>query len=304
MRLNEALQLFLGQYKPSSARSYRAELAPMVAWIGNRDLVDVAPVDLLRYVAAEINGRELAPATRLKRVKAIKTFFRWCESMDFIEDSPARKLRNPRDNHRETRNKAMSEDHLRQLIAYAAGETPLSKARPRDLALFLFMYDTGLRVGAVASMTVKSLYMEERLCITRGKNDRDHVVTWGDWAHEALVEWLDRRSNELGLYVWHPRGKPMLGSSISQIIRRACKALGLPSYGGHALRHALGHRAGDDDANIRLIQAMLGHANSKDTESYVPLDQDAALRRMRKLSMQKPANFGKTIPFDPNKKAT
>lgn len=301
--LQDAINLFVGTYKPSSAKSYRWSLSSFVRWMGaGRPLSEIDNVDLLRFVASEINQKDYAPATKVKRVKAVKRFFNWCVEMGFLSESPATVLKTPSVPRKLSREKAMPEWVFNRILAYAEGETPHSARRPRDLALLLMLSSTGIRRISAAHLTMNAIDMDRRLAFIIGKGGHEHVVRFSPYCADVLAEWFAMRTSEAGDYLWMKDGRFIKPEAIAQIIRRMCKAVDAGSYGSHSIRHKLGHAAADAGVPITITATMLGHASTKTTETYYPADFETAHQMMDKLAKSNPSSGDKLRNF-PRKKA-
>ena len=294
INLADAIALFLSQKTAGSAKAYGVELIPLRDWVGpNRPVAAVNALELVQYVVRECPPERYAPATRLKKVKAIRIFFNWLVKKRLITESPASLVDLPRVPRELTRQKAMPDEDARLLIQYAEGNTTLSARRPRDLALFLMMYDTGIRRGEAAGLTVEALDLDRKQAYIFGKGRR-HMIRWGSACHLALVAWLEDHPGRGALF--HPQGKPMQAASISQIIRRACKVLKINSWGAHSLRHAFGHRLADNGVPITLAQVALGHESDASTKVYFPHDLPSAMDAMERLAYR---DFADETPAKP-----
>lgn len=291
MDLQHAVQLFLGEQRPTTRTSYQYVLNNMTQYVGpQRPIERVSTTDLLEYMQG-IRSRNLAPATDNKYIKTIKTFFNWLVKAGYLQESPAAILRQPRLPAYVTRDKAMPDDKLAIVLDYA-------QWRPRDYALILFLADTGCRRTGAATLQVKDLMLDQQRAYVTEKGDKTRLVAYGSECSKALRRWLDIRIDE-GPYVFHRRGNAIKPAAISQIFRRACIAAGVGSYGSHSLRHRKGHQLADARVAPSVAATALGHSDPSITfKHYYPADWESAEKELRSLSIHRStANVTPSKPY-------
>lgn len=287
--LDQAINLFLGEHKPTSAASYGYELRQMSDFVGGaRPVEGITPALMIEY-HQWLRSKNYAPATLTKKIKSAKIFFSWCARLELVPRSPATALKQPRPPRAITRDKAMREDELSKILAAV-------EFKPRDTALILFLADTGVRRGAAAGMRIGDLDMRNRRAVVTGKGDKTRTVSFGWECDTALKKWLAKRNNSQGDYVWHRYGAPMQAANVSRIVRRACEAAGVRSLGAHSLRHRKGHQFADARIAPSVAATALGHSDVVITLThYYPSDEATAESEMQRLSYR-PAGE-KTIRF-------
>lgn len=285
MNLQKALDIFIGQYKPSTARAYLGCLDPLLAYLGpSRDPDSVKPVEVTEYVNhLKSDERGLALTTQQKHIKTIKTFFRWMYRSEVTATDKSKELRQRRVPTRIGRHKAMTEDELATLRDFLKWHT-------RNYAILLFLADTGCRAGGVASLvmgpplsagqspTEPGLYLDRNMAIVTEKGEKERPVAFGEATKAALAAWLLRRPRVESPYIFVTnRGTPLTTETISQMIRRSCEKVGIRSLGAHSLRHRKGHQLADNRVAITVAATVLGHSDPGITANfYFPNDWDRA----------------------------
>lgn len=282
MDLQSAIKLFLGEYKPTTAASYRYPLLNMQAFIKpTRPLHEIRPADLVAYMQ-EVRGRDSvrSPATINKYVKTIKRFFNWCVSLDLIEESPARTALKQRSAKKAIgRDKAIPDKELEKLLQYA-------EFHPRTYALVMFLADTGCRRGGAAGLRWEDVKTDELRAVVTEKGDKTRPVFFGPIAAKALAAWQLKQPAGDG-YVFSLDGKKISSPAVSQVVRRACVAAGIQSRGPHSLRHRKGHQLADDKVAPSISAAMLGHSSVDTTLTYYyPHDYDRVEKVARALAIK------------------
>lgn len=317
--LGDVIDAYLGKFKPTSYKTKRRDLLPLRDYIGAKRPVDeIDGFDLLRYAGSQINcdtcndGKPYANNTRRTKLKTIRIFFNWCYQMKLVKDNPAVMLEVPPEAVSETRDKAFSDEERRLLIDYAEGRTKHSGRRLRDLALFLFCNDTGVRRGSLALMRRRDVDLVARTarCLNTKlrTGSRPYTVHFTEYTARVLGEWFDELPDSQDCYLWstRPPGAKMSNDSISQITGRACDALGIARRSVHGWRHALGHRMSDAGASPNLVARVLNNSEDVARRYYTPRDDETAWRRALALGFDDPdseAGDDKIIPFNQRKKS-
>lgn len=301
--LKEAIDLFLGDKKESTADSYRPVLYRFCDWVGSaRQLPEILPLDMDRYFQSQIKPHDYAVATYNKHIKTLRTFFNWYVKRDVIEQSPVRHIQYKKKPQRVDRDNAITDEELERVI-----ETARNKAlhrngthgSPRSYALVLFAADSGARPGEIASMTAESIDFPNGSAVVEGKVGL-RVVWFGSECANAIRSWLSWRSGRydlVGNHIWSLDGSHLRASGISQIIRRACLDAGVRSMGTYYFRHYKGYQFSDNGTGTTIAATAMGHSPQTYWESYGARDLDAAEKASRELTYRpkiKKFSSGKT----------
>lgn len=157
----------------------------------------------------------------------------------------------------------------------------------RDRALLEILYATGARISEATAIRPADLSIREGLVRLRGKGGRERIVPVG---REAL-RWLGRyvadarpallgRRTDPGWLFLSRRGRRLARNSAWHAVKRAARAAGLASRTTpHVLRHAFATHLVENEADLRAVQELLGHARIATTEIYTHL----STRRLRAL---------------------
>lgn len=312
MELTEALGLFLLALeargcRSATVKSYRMRLAGLVTFLGARGVSDlgvVGPGDLDGWVVSLRRQRArwvdhparseqaggLSPVTISGRIQSAKALFDWCVRREYLEKSPGSHLRRPRVDNRCDGSKVMAVEDLARLVAVAekraeAGRPPACAGR-RDLALLLFLVETGCRVGECASLRVGWLDLEEGDGLVEGKTGQRAVdFTWV--TAEALGAWLAVRPAAGHNLVWVGRyGSGLSAGGIYGVLRRLAKEAGVKGrFNPHSIRHLVG-QSWADQVNLELVRRKLGHADIRTTAAfYSNQDRKRVKAATRRLSL-------------------
>lgn len=295
MRLDAAINLFLGEFKQTTAKTYAASLFIMRDWLGPaRELSSLKPEMLVEFFQQRIYAESYAyaAATIQKHTKTVKTFFNWCVRIELITRSPAQVIRGKKLPRAISREKAMRDDELAKILDAV-------RYKPRDYALILFLADTGARRGGAAGLTAKDINWDKLIATVTEKGEKPRLVAFSPLCAQAIRHWLMYRSAHYrvtGVHIFTQDGQPMRPENISLIIRRAARVAGVRVLSSHSLRHRKGHQFADQRIAPSIAATALGHSDSVITIShYYPSDWDTAEKALREL-MTNPSTLS---PDDP-----
>jgi integrase len=278
MTLQEAIDLFIGGYKPSTRETYGYPLAYLRDMLGAaRPMKDITPAHLTAY----FQTRKSKPATLRRYIKTCKTFFNWAVRLRIIEQSPAEPIKTTKIPHAVDRSKAITDEEVGLLLKAC-------KDSPRDYALVLFLLDTGCRRGGATGLRVGDIDWFRSEANVTEKGDKKRKVLFGEDCRTAIIRWLEFRSvryKVTGIYVFSFDGEPFLARNISAAFRKACKTAGIRNLGPHSARHRKGHQLADEKVAPTIAATALGHESERTTLAfYYPRDWDTAAAELRKLT--------------------
>lgn len=240
----------------------------------------------------DCDAQGLAASTRARRLSSIKQLFRFAYEEGWRDDNPALKIRGP--GQAKSLPKTLTEAQVEALLV-AAREVGRSDAEQlRNTCMMELLYATGMRVSELVSLPVSAARGEPQLLLIRGKGDKDRLAPLSNEARIALSDWLEHRDADEEAARLEKGAKPSLflfpsGSSVGHLTRHrfygiikqiAVKAGVSPSdVTPHRLRHAFATHLLANGADLRSIQALLGHADLATTEIYTHVLEE----RLREL---------------------
>ncbi len=257
-----------------------AHLKRFIDWCAERSLdrpQDVTRPVLERYRRhlyhyRKASGEALSFATQQQRLLPLRAFFKWLARENFILSNPASELELPRV-HRRLPAHILSLEEIEAVLAQTRVHGLIGI---RDRAIIETLYSTGLRRSELAHLKLYELDLKNgTLLVREGKGRKDRYVPLGARAIAALKAYLDDVRSELVLepdsgYVFmHEFGEPFEKGRLSDLVKRYLLAAGIDKPGScHLFRHAMATHMLDNGADIRFIQAILGHAQLTTTEIY------------------------------------
>jgi len=217
------------------------------------------------------NGwRDLSHATVARKAAALRRFFAFLADEGHRADDPGGAL--PRPGARRPLPKVLSHQDIDRLFAAIAERQARVPPDPNDLrlsALIELLYGSGLRATELVSLPRNAIQPDRPYIILKGKGGRERLAPISDRARAAVAAW---RAHVASDRPWlFPSGKGHLSRvRLYQLIKALAADAGIPPdrISPHVLRHAFATHLLEGGADLRALQAMLGHADISTTQIY------------------------------------
>ncbi len=279
-RFLESLAIERGRAR-HTVDAYRRDLerfAASLAAAGRADPLGADQAALAEHLQG-LRRAGLAAATQRRALVSIRRFYRFLLSEGDRADDPSANLLFPRRSRHLP--SVLDESEVDRLLAAPDLETPLGL---RDKSMIELIYATGLRVSELVGLTLPRLRLDEGFVLVMGKGSRERVVPVGD----AAEQWTGRYLRDVRpglatgrhhvLFV-NGRGGPLTRQGFWKILGRHARAAGVESVSPHVLRHSFATHLLAHGADLRSVQAMLGHADISTTQIYTHIHE----QRLRSL---------------------
>jgi integrase/recombinase XerD len=272
-------------YSSDTVRARRQALRRFIRWCDERGLDDPRAITqpmleryqrYLFYYRKE-DGTPLSVGMQAQYLAPLKTWFKWMSREHHILANPAADLDLPKQPKRLPR----SVPSVREIEAILREAEPDSVQGLRDRALLETLYATGLRRMELPGVAIHDVDLNRGLLWVRhGKGKRERIVPLGEramaWLDKYLIEarpqLLAADTDALFLTDY---GEPVSPEYLAAKVKRYMAFAGIDKPGStHLFRHACATHMLEGGADIRFIQAMLGHANLETTEIYTHVSID------------------------------
>jgi integrase/recombinase XerD len=262
----------------NTVEAYRRDLAGFLAATGARDqaaLAGLRPSDLVDFVD-DCRARRLAPNSIWRHVVAVRMFFRFLVLEGYVESDPADAFQTPRLWQRIP--DVLSVEDVDRLLDAPDPSTVLGL---RDRAMLEMLYATGARASELCGLGVRDVNFEYGFVRCYGKRMKERLVPVGRRALEALGDYIERgrpkllkgRKEESALFLTRS-GRRLSRTALWERVRHHARAAGIEAgVHPHTLRHSFATHLLSGGADLRSVQAMLGHADISTTEIYTHVDQ-------------------------------
>jgi integrase/recombinase XerD len=209
-----------------------------------------------------LTDRGLSHPSIARHRVAMRQLFQFLVREDLLTADPSALIEGPRIPRRLPG--TLSEAEVGRLLAAPDRATPLGQ---RDAAMIELLYATGLRVTEL--VTLRRDQWHEGWVIVSGKGGKERLVPYGDQAGACVAQYMSSRADVHPALFLSQRGGPMSRQNFWLRIRQHAKVAGIRNkVSPHTLRHAFATHLLIHGADLRSVQAMLGHADITTTEIY------------------------------------
>lgn len=259
---------------------------------GTSTVEGITARQLVLHVAGLRSEHSMAAASVARHLATIKVYFRWLRARQMIDQNPADALDRP------TKWKnlpgVLTPMQVKALLD-APGpievkmEPKPARARSaqdrvlwlRDRALLELLYASGLRASEVAGVCKSDLIETLGVVRVTGKGNKQRLVPMGEPAREAVRRYLEecrpvlrrKGGSDKGRLLLSRTGRPLERVAVWQVVTGHAQAAGLREVHPHTLRHSFATHLLIGGADLRVVQALLGHADIVTTQIYTHVDR-------------------------------
>lgn len=268
----------------NTLKNYGRDLERFARFVRTRgETLATAGSDDISAFLQSLETEGLAASTAALKCSAIRQFFTFLYSENYRADNPATAISRPKT--RRPLPKVLTESETSRLVD-AAGGTDARGLRLR--AMVEILYGLGLRVSELVSLSLQAGANAHETILVRGKGGKERIVPVGGAARRAIDDYLAVRAAFLPAgaggepapspYLFPSRGKAghVTAARFAQLIKELAVLADIAPerVSPHVLRHAFATHLLSGGANLRAVQAMLGHADITTTEIYTHVAQD------------------------------
>ena len=255
--------------------AYQRDLRKLLDYL-EREGKDVRDVTLedLEHFSAGLHDIGIQARSQCRILSGVRSFFRYLQLDGYRDDDPTELLESPQ-----------TGDHLPEVLSTAEvdqleASIDLSKWEGhRNRAIIEVLFSCGLRVSELVNLKLSDLYLEEEYVRVIGKGSKERLVPISRRAIQELAYWFDDRSHmnikpgEEDFVFLNRRGAHLTRTMILIMIKRQAEAAGIQkTISPHTLRHSFATALLEGGADLRIIQALLGHESIGTTEIYTHID--------------------------------
>lgn len=280
--------------------AYRRDLDDYAAFLsGRKNNFLKAGTQTIRDYLSALAKRELAAASVARKLSAIRQLHRFLYTEGKRADDPAAVLEGPRRGR--PLPKIMTVGEVTKLLAAAheqaaqGGDTTEARARRlralRLAALLELLYASGLRISELISLPVTAARTKNDAIIVRGKGNKERLVPIGEAAKRAMKAYLDacgetvKASGQRWLFPSFGESGHVTRQHVARELKAlaACAGIAPSKISPHVLRHAFASHLLANGADLRVVQALLGHADISTTQIYTHVLDERLKNMVRDL---------------------
>ena len=255
--------------------AYQCDLQKLLDYLASeeKDVLDVTLEDL-QHFAASLHDIGIHARSQCRILSGIRSFYHFLLIDGYRDDDPTELLESPQIG-----------EHLPEVLSTAEvdqleASIDLSKWEGhRNRAIIETLFSCGLRVSELVNLKLSNLYLDEEFVRVMGKGSKERLVPISKRAIQELRWWFDDRSHmrikpgEEDYVFLNRRGAHLTRVMILIMIKRQAELAGIQkTISPHTLRHSFATALLEGGADLRIIQALLGHERIGTTEIYTHID--------------------------------
>ena len=262
-------------FSPHTVEAYQRDLEKLLNYLKQEGKpIDDVQLEDLQHFAATLHELGIGPSSQCRILSGVRSFFRFLELDGWREDDPSELLESP-----------VLGEHLPEVLSeeevdMLEGSIDLSKWEgQRNKAIIEVLFSCGLRVSELVNLKLSSIYVDEQYVRVMGKGSKERLVPISPKALRELDLWfVDRnlmkiKPGEEDYVFLNRRGAHLTRTMILIMIKRQAEEAGIQkTISPHTLRHSFATALLEGGADLRAIQAMLGHESIGTTEIYTHID--------------------------------
>lgn len=249
--------------------AYATDVTKYLTQLSGAELEDVRRIRREHILDHLIHLRKsgMSPRSLARHLSAIRRFHRFLRDERLSDSDPAAELDSPRTIR--SLPTVLSKHEVERLIR-VAGEHETHGIRNR--AILELFYSCGVRVSELTALREADLSLTESALRIRGKGAKVRLVPLGYQARSSLEAWLQARgsySPKSDAVFLSSRGRRMSRTSVWTLVKQCAQLSNVRSeVSPHTLRHTFATHLLDNQADLRSVQEMLGHADIATTQIY------------------------------------
>lgn len=241
----------------------------------NVELLD-ATIEHLRSFILCLEEVGITPKSQARIVSSLHSFYSFLKLDGYIQENPTELLKSPKlPLHLP---EVLTIDEIDKII----DAIDLTKSEgQRDRAIIEMLYSCGLRVSELCNLRFSDLYFNDEFIRVLGKGGKQRLVPISSRAIDEVKAYIDERNSinvkpgyDDFLFLSFRRGKPLSRITVFHLIKELMLRAGIKkNISPHTFRHSFATHLLEGGANLRVIQAMLGHESISTTEIYTHIDR-------------------------------
>ena len=262
-------------YSQNTLDAYVRDIQKLISYAEDQHL-QLTNVQLsdLQHFAASLHDIGIGPRSQCRILSGVRSFYRFLVLDGYRDDDPTELLESP-----------VLGEHLPEVLSaeevdQLENSIDLSKWEgQRNRAIIEVLFSCGLRVSELVNLKLSCLFLQEQYVRVFGKGSKERLVPISPRAIKELDYWfMDRNAmtikpGEEDYVFLNRRGAHLTRVMILIMIKRQAEAAGIrKTISPHTLRHSFATALLEGGADLRAIQALLGHESIGTTEIYTHID--------------------------------
>ena len=262
---------------PRTFEAYQRDLNQYLAFIvkkGVDTLGEISQMHIREYIRT-LNDRRLASSSIARIFSSIRSYHKFLSAEGIIKENPTLVLTSPKAPKKLP--EVLSETEI-AAITKAVDES--SQFAKRDKAIIEMLYSCGLRVSELCDLKISNLFLDDDMIRIMGKGSKERLLPIGGTAKRYLNDYLTytrpgflKNTGSSSVFLSR-NGKPLTRAMVNILLNKWVRASGITKpVSPHTLRHSFATHLLEGGADLRFVQALLGHSDISTTQIYTHLDK-------------------------------
>lgn len=273
-------------FSPHTLSAYSFELNRFLSFLEKKRKINIETVeqeDIIDYLYS-LRNSGLKDRSVTRALSSLKSFFKYLMLEGKITKNPTVLIDTPK--LKQTLPKVMSPEEVERLLS---APEPFSPRGLRDCTMLELLYATGLRVSELVGLSINDLHLEEGFLKIMGKGSKERIVPIAEKTIRTLHRYIeearpffDKGQVYNQLFFSRP-GRKMTRQAFWSLIKKYAMKAGISTeITPHTLRHSFATHLLVNGADLRAVQAMLGHSDISTTQIYTHLEAPRLKRIIKK----------------------
>ena len=262
---------------PRTLEAYQRDLKHYLSFIVDKDVISLSNISQMhiREYIRSLNEKGLAASSIARIFSSIRSYHKFLSAENYVNENPTLILTSPKAPKKLPH--VLMEEEISAIINAVVETFQYAK---RDKAIIEMLYSCGLRVSELCALSLNNLYLNDDMIHIMGKGSKERLLPVGGRAKNFLNDYLihcrpgiqkDKGSSSVFL---SRNGNPLTRAMINNILRKWSQVAGITkSVSPHTLRHSFATHLLEGGADLRFVQALLGHSDISTTQIYTHLDK-------------------------------
>lgn len=262
---------------PRTLEAYQRDLKHYLSFIVDKDIISLSNISQMhiREYIRSLNEKGLAASSIARIFSSIRSYHKFLSAENYVDENPTLILTSPKAPKKLPH--VLMEEEISAIINAVVETFQYAK---RDKAIIEMLYSCGLRVSELCALSLNNLYLNDDMIRIMGKGSKERLLPVGGRAKNFLNDYLihcrpgiqkDKGSSSVFL---SRNGNPLTRAMINNILRKWSQVAGISkSVSPHTLRHSFATHLLEGGADLRFVQALLGHSDISTTQIYTHLDK-------------------------------